>query len=92
MPSCRDVAEATSGDQLDVMSAWRRIVIRWHLVRCGDCQAYREQILAIGQAAQGLYEHEENEPYSGALDELEASILENLEGGPDRDRPPSDLS
>lgn len=80
-----------SSDQLARASFWRWAVIRWHLFRCRDCQAYVEQIRAIGQAARGLYEGEGTK--SGALRELEASILKKLEGGPDRDHPhhpPSD--
>ena len=88
MPTCRDVAEATSRDELAQLNIWHRTIVRWHLFRCPDCKNYNEQIRAIGQAAQGLYEDAGAE--AGNLDKLEATILRDLEGGPDRDRPPSD--
>lgn len=90
MPTCREIAEATSRDELAQLNIWHRTIIRWHLFRCPDCKNYGEQIRAIGQAARGLYE-EDAGAEAGTLDRLETTILKKLEGGPVRDRPPFDL-
>ena len=88
MPTCHTVAEVSSRDQLAGLGKWRRAGVRWHLFCCRDCRAYVEQIRAIGQAARELLAGEGRGIEPEVLDRLEASILERLAGGPDRDHPP----
>ena len=44
MPSCRDMTELST-DYLENTLGWRRrFGVRWHLVLCGMCRAYYDQV------------------------------------------------
>jgi len=57
-PSCREVAAAASHDELATMSWWRRLAVRWHLLRCDECRGYVEQLRAIGFTVREMYRGE----------------------------------
>ena len=78
MPSCREVAETISKEDVATLSGWGRLRFRMHLTRCRDCRAYLEQIRELGRAARDLYRGDEAE--SESLATLEAAILEKCGG------------
>ncbi len=49
--TCRDLLEEL-GEFIDGRAPLsRRLVMRWHLARCGDCRRYRKQLLTVVAAA-----------------------------------------
>jgi hypothetical protein len=54
MPTCREVAHAVAGDELEEGSARRRLGVRLHLMMCRHCRRYARQIRAIGRAARDV--------------------------------------
>ena len=44
MPKCREMTELST-DYLEHALSWRvRLAVRWHLVLCGMCRAYYDQL------------------------------------------------
>jgi hypothetical protein len=88
--NCREVARAVSSDQLSELSLGRRLLVRWHLLMCRDCKRYASQIDAIGSAMrrfarEGGADGGEADPIEPErLQALEATILDGLAGGADR--------
>ena len=82
MPSCREVAETISKEDMATLSGWGRVKYHIHMARCRDCRAYMEQIHTLGSTARDLYRdvQAEFEP----MPQLEAAILEKCGEGPDR--------
>jgi hypothetical protein len=87
MPSCRDVAETVSKENVATLSPWARFMFRVHLARCRDCRAYLEQIRALGLATRDLYP--DDLTGSDSLAELEAAILEKCGEEPGKDASPA---
>lgn len=73
MPSCREVADALAGDDVERRGALERLLIRWHLFRCRDCRRYLEQLRAIGRGARDAFRSPAE--HSAALDRLRERIL-----------------
>jgi len=73
MPTCREVARSIASDELATDSPLRRLLIQWHLFRCGDCREYQEQIRGLGRAVRATYGGSEGQPSD--IDRLAARIL-----------------
>ncbi len=86
LPSCREVADVTSRDEVASLGLLRRLAFRWHLCRCEDCRTYRDQLRAIGRAVRTMYRvPDETLRERERLARLEDEILSGL-GAPDPSR------
>lgn len=68
MLTCREVARAVAGEELERAGLGRRMAVRLHLLLCPNCHRYAAQIRAIGETARQIF-CEEN---------LDTTILERL--------------
>jgi hypothetical protein len=76
MPSCREVARAIGGDELEDASTRRRLGVRLHLLMCSHCRRYARQLRAIGRAAREVLGRPAGEEAS--LEKLRPSILARI--------------
>lgn len=80
--SCREVCRMIASDELAEARLRERLVIRFHLWRCGDCRRYEKQLRTIGTCMHQLVHQEGSTP--SALERLEQSILDAGAAGSSR--------
>ena len=59
MLNCKEVAQAITSEELERMSWWQRLMVRFHQWRCPPCQHYQDQIDSVGRMARAMVEDEE---------------------------------
>ena len=77
--SCQEVCRKIASDELVEAGLRERLIIRFHLWRCGDCSCYEKQLRTIGTSMRQIA-HQES-PTPSALERLEQSILDAGTGG-----------
>lgn len=97
MPNCKEVVRLVASEELADAGWLSRVLVRLHLLMCGNCQSYVTQLRAIGAAAR-------DRAHSSAADEaafaelerailrrcLDASDVDVEEGQPRAPKPPAE--
>jgi len=78
MPSCREVTRLLASEELAEAAAVRRILVRLHLLMCGDCSRYARELEGLGRAAREALRAPLD---SERLAALERAILERAARG-----------
>ncbi len=79
MLTCKEICRKIASDEYAEATGWGRLVVRFHLWRCGDCRCYEEQLRAMGASMQQLLH--EDPPAANTLKRIEREILENNAAG-----------
>lgn len=80
--SCQEVCRKIASDELAGAGLRERMIVRFHLWRCGDCSRYEEQLRTISTSMRALAHEEGSAP--PALARLEQSILDASSAGSSR--------
>ncbi len=73
MLKCRELSTLVATDELENVGWMRRMEIRMHLLMCGHCRRYLQQIRAIGRGSRDLAG--EREAGSDQIERMEEHIL-----------------
>jgi len=72
--SCQEVCRKIASDEFAEAGLGERLMMRFHLWRCGDCRCYGEQLRALGASMRQRAREDDSPP--SALERLEKSILD----------------
>ena len=77
MLTCRELARALSSGEMEHAGIRRRLAGWLHLLMCGDCRGYKQQLEAVGDAARAEAVTLDDQ----TLESAEARVLDSLDSG-----------
>jgi len=73
---CEEVCRKVAGDEYADAGLWTRLVVRFHLWRCGDCAEYARQLRDLGDSVREVVAG--SEPQAAALRQVRGEVVEAL--------------